>query len=69
MLALDIPRERALGALRTAQVQITLRVAQLASCRACGADLAKFERELGTLREMITQLEAQHDDPGPPRPE
>lgn len=40
-----------------ARAQLTIRVVQLSQCRVCGADLERFEQALGTVRDILTQLE------------
>lgn len=60
MLTIDVPPEAARDALELSRAQLTIRVAQLSSCRVCGADLKRFEAALGTVRDMITQLELSH---------
>lgn len=57
MLTLDIPIDDARGALELAKAQLAIRVVQLSNCRVCGADLPRYEQALGTVREMLTQLE------------
>lgn len=67
MITLDIPVEEAREALQLARAQLTIRVVQLSTCRVCGADLQKFERALGTVRDILKQLEP--DDGIRPRKE
>lgn len=60
MLTIDVPLDEAREALTLARAQLAVRVAQLSNCRVCGADLQKFERALGTVRDILTQLEPAH---------
>lgn len=57
MLTIDVPLDKAREALTLARAQLTIRVVQLSNCRVCGADLERFEQALGTVREILTQLE------------
>ena len=57
MLTLDMPLEEARSALELAKVQLATRVIQLSNCRVCGADLPRYEQALGTVRQMLSQLE------------
>jgi uncharacterized protein YwbE len=57
MFTIDVPLDQAREALTLARAQLTIRVVQLSQCRVCGADLERFEQALGTVREILTQLE------------
>ncbi len=57
MLTIDVPAGKARAALELARAQLTIRVVQLSQCRVCGADLERFEQALGTVRDILTQLE------------
>jgi hypothetical protein len=57
MLTIDLPPEQVREALLLARAQLIIRVEQLSQCRVCGADLNRFEQALGTVREILTQLE------------
>lgn len=57
MLTIDVPADKARAALELARAQLTIRVVQLSQCRVCGADLERFEQALGTVRDILTQLE------------
>jgi hypothetical protein len=57
MLTIDAPADKVREALELARAQLTIRVVQLSQCRVCGADLERFEQALGTVRDILTQLE------------
>lgn len=57
MLTIDIPPDRVREALELSRAQLTIRVVQLSQCRVCGADLQRFEQALGTVLDILTQLE------------
>lgn len=60
MVTIDVPPEEFKVAMEMARNQLTIRVVQLSQCRVCGADLERFEQALGTVRDIITQLEPTH---------
>lgn len=51
------PTYELMDALRTARAQCLIRVTQLANCRACGDDQARFERVVKQLDQLIKELE------------
>lgn len=69
MITIDVPPDRAREALELSRAQLTIRVVQLSQCRVCGADLERFEQALGTVRDILTQLEPGHGAARVPRPE
>lgn len=60
MITIDLPPERVRAALELAKNQLAIRAVQLTQCRVCGADLQKFEQALGTVRDILTQMELTH---------
>lgn len=51
------PTPELLVALKTARAQCLIRVTQLASCRVCGDDQARFDRAVKQLEQLINELE------------